>query len=56
MEEFNRAIENEDEMKAKNIYGKLEQILHPSSELRTILSIDLSSISSDNFEGEEVND
>lgn len=56
MEEFNKAIENEDEMKAKNIYEVLDQILHPSSELRTILSIDLSSISNDFTQGVEVDD
>lgn len=50
MRMFNLAIEREDAVTAKDTYEKLKGILHPSSELRTILQIDLDSVS-DDFKG-----
>ena len=41
---FEKAIDNEDYEKAKNIYSELNQLMHPDNHLRKLLKFELASI------------
>lgn len=53
MDSFNRSIELEDVERATAAYNELLKILHPNSDQRTILQMDLASISDDFIESSD---